>query len=377
MTTRFDAAVIGAGPAGSAAAAVLAGAGRPVLLLEKERFPRPKVCGEFLSGDALPSLERLEVTQRIGRAGAEAIARGSILPNRGKEISFGLPQPALGISRFLLDDLLARRAAEAGAEVRFGARVVSVRRDSSEAFRVRFASGGEEVEIDAAVAVGAWGRWDALDRRLERGFLTNRRRFFAWSRDYVGNTSGLAGQVRLYLFEGGYCGLTRVEGGAVNLAGVVSEKTLRRTGSRWDEVCVLARSSNRFLDDDLAALQPGPIGFLGTGPVYFTAKPPVENGILMVGDAAGFLDPFSGVGQASALASGILAGDTIEDALSGKIAAQDLPRAYTAAWRRRFAHRFRWSAVLRRLMLNPTLAAAAGRLGGERLAQFAFAATRR
>ena len=376
MAIRFDAAVIGAGPAGSAAAIILAESGRRVLLLEKDRFPRPKVCGEFLSGDALPSLERLAVKERVEAAGAEKIVRGSFHPMRGGQISFGLPQPAMGISRFVLDELLARRAAEAGAEVRFGTRVVSAGQDSPEEFRVRFASGGGEEEARVRAVLGAWGRWDALDRRLERGFLTKRRRFFAWSRDYVGNTGALAGQVRLYLFEGGYCGLTRVEGGVANLAGVVSEKTLRRTGSRWDEVSARARSSNSSLDADLSALEAGPIGFLGTGPVYFTAKPPVEDGILMAGDAAGFLDPFSGVGQASALACGILAAETVEEALSGRIAAGDLARAYATAWRRKFTRRFRWSAVFRRLMINPQLASAAARLGGERLVHFAFSATR-
>ena len=114
------------------------------------------------------------------------------------------------------------------------------------------------------------------------------RRFFGWSRDFRGGASGLAGRVALYLFRGGYCGLSRVEGGAFNLAGVISEK-VKSTTSGWEAVLLRARAENSALDRDLAGLEPGPVGFLGTGPVFFTAKPAAEQGVLMAGDAAGVL----------------------------------------------------------------------------------------
>jgi flavin-dependent dehydrogenase len=372
MTDRFDAVVVGAGPAGSAAAAVLARAGRRVALIEKDRFPRAKVCGEFLSADALPLLDRLGAREAVETLGAERIERGSIHPARGRPVAFVLPAPALGISRLRLDELLARRACESGARVHFGTRVLAIDREASGGFRVRLAhvQTSRESEILARAAVGAWGRWDSLDRSLERGFLSRRGRFFAFSRDFGGDTRSLAGRVRLYLFPGGYCGLSRVEGGAVNLAGVVSEKTLRQAGPGWEGVCRHARNANASLDADISRLDPGPTGFLGTGPVYFTAKPPVEGGILMAGDAAGVLDPFSGEGQAAALASGILAGETVERSLSGELAQDELERVYGELWRRRFGRRFAWSALFRRIMLRPALGALAARVAGERLVRF-------
>jgi flavin-dependent dehydrogenase len=97
----------------------------------------------------------------------------------------------------------------------------------------------------------------------------------------------------------------------------------------------------------------------------------------MTGDAAGVIDPFSGEGQAVALASGILAADTIETGLSNGLSTEGMALAYARAWRRRFSRRFRWSSILRLLMLNPALGAIAGRLAGERLVRFAIAATRR
>src|SRR5262249_40318825 len=265
VTTAFDAIVVGAGPAGSAAAAMLAARGRRVLVLEKERFPRRKVCGEFLSADALDALERLGVREDV-EAQAERIHEGELLLRNGRAIAFRLPAPALGISRLVLDDLLARRAAELGAGFRFGARVRDVEKEGAE-WRVRFGDGPRDERAEARAVVGAWGRWDALDRALNRGFDGRHGRFLAWSREYAA-APAMAGRVRVYLFRGGYCGLSRVEGGRVNLAGVVAESHHRHSNGGWEAVLAQARHSHVALDRDLSTLTPSS-DFLGPGPVYF------------------------------------------------------------------------------------------------------------
>ncbi|HEY3169600.1 MAG TPA: FAD-dependent monooxygenase [Thermoanaerobaculia bacterium] len=374
MNDSFDAVVIGAGPAGSSAAAVLAGFGRTVLLLEKELFPRHKVCGEFLSADALPSLERIGAREIVEAATAERITSGVLHLGNGRTVVFRLPAPALGISRFLLDDLLAKRARDSGADVRFAVRVRSAAPATGARFRVRFVHRQVEREVEARAVIGAWGRWDALDRTFERRFLGRRARFFGWNRDYRGDARFLEGEVRLYLFAGGYCGLSRVERGALNLAGVVSESVWKEAGGGWTGVVEKARRGNAALDSDLAKLEPGPIGFLGTGPVFFTRKPPTENGLLMAGDAAGVIDPFSGEGQAAALASGILAAETAERLLCGELSPAACARAYAEAWGQRFARRFAWSAAFRRLILIRPIGAIAGRIAGEKLVRFAISA---
>jgi flavin-dependent dehydrogenase len=357
-----DVLIVGAGPAGSAAAATLAAAGRRVLVFEKDHFPRAKVCGEFLSGRARADLRRLGVLDDV-EAGAERIERGFLHLPRGRSVAFELPSTGLGISRARLDTLLARRAAELGAEVRYAVRVTSIERDAGSGFLVRFVSDASEHTLDARSVIGAWGRWDALDRRLRRRFLAGGRRFFGWSRDYAGG-GRLAGQVHLFLFPGGYCGLSRVEEGATNLAGVISERMRRNLDGGWDAVVDHVRRSSAAFDAAMEDLRPGPGRFLGIGPVFFTAKPPVENRIFMVGDAAGVIDPFSGEGQAGALRSGILAAEILGRGLDGQTSMEDAARIYARDWRERF---------FRGLALRPAAAAVAERLAGPSLLRFAIA----
>jgi flavin-dependent dehydrogenase len=365
-----DVIVVGAGPAGSTAAAFLAERGRRVLLLEKDVFPRSKVCGSLLSAAALPSLERLGVRREVEAIG-ERIDCGSVHLPRARPVPFRLPAPALGISRAVLDEILARRARQLGARTVFGARVVSAGRGPDGRLCVRFRHGRSESEATAGGVIGAWGRWDPLDRTLRRGFLEGRNRFLGWNRDYVGDAAWLDAQVRLYAFPGGYCGLSPVENGGVNFAGVVSDRVWRSMSGGWEAVVEHARVANPWLDRDLSRLRPGPSGFLAVGPVFFTEKAATEDGMLLAGDAAGVIDPFSGEGQAAALASGLLAAEALERGLSGELNADGVAASYEAAWRVHLGRRFAWSAALRRLMLHPIAGSLVARIAGDRLARFA------
>ncbi len=365
----LDVVVIGAGPAGSAAAGLLAGRGRRVLILEKDRFPRRKVCGDFLSASAAEALDVLGLRDEVA-AHAETIRRGTLAVAGGREIPFQLPGAALSLSRERLDARLASWAESQGARSRFGALVHGLER-SPGGFRVCFSEGPSESRVEARHVVAAWGRWDAMDReRTSNGRHGDL--FLGWCREFAPDEDGaLAGRVGLYLFPGGYCGLSRVEGGGVHFAGMVEHSTRRGLAPGWDAVVAHARESNRALDRALDRLTPS-TDFKGAGPVYLEAKPPTKDGVLMVGDAAGVVDPFSGQGLACALASGILAATTLDKGFSGALAWDEVPRAYAAAWKDRFRQRFGWSAAFRHLVSRPGIARAAARWAGGRLVRSAI-----
>lgn len=347
---RFDVAVIGAGPGGTSAAIGLARSGFSVLVLERDRFPRHKVCGEFLSPEATDDLEALGVGERLRAAGGEPIERGAFFFEGRPPVEFPLPRAALGISRFRLDAMLAAAAAAGGADVRFDRKVEGISGDVADGFTI--AVEGEERPIAARAVVAAWGRWSPLDLALGRAFAAKRRgRFFGWSRHEEGDSSRLAGQVHLHFFPGGYCGLSRVEGGIVNFAGVVSEEEIRRRGAGWEKFLASLVEEQVSLREDLAPLSPSR-GVLGTNTVLFERHEPTFDGILAVGDAAGGRDPFTGDGQATAIRGGTLAARALAPFLRGETRAADLDGAYRLAYARAFGARFTWDALIRRALFS-------------------------
>ncbi len=357
MRAEFDVAIVGAGPAGASAAIELARRGWSVLLLEKERFPRDKVCGEFLSPEAMDDIARWGAAARLAAEPVERIDRGTFFLAPGRTVDFPLPRPALGVSRRLLDTVLAAEAESSGAHVRYGSEVERIEGSPADGFSISVAGEGTAT---ARAVLAAWGRWSPLDRAFGRGFASRTRgRWFGWSRHDAGDSSHLAGRIHLHFFRGGYCGLSRVEGGVVNFAGVVAEKELRRRlgaapegGGGWERFLAALVDSEPRLREDLAPLAPVR-EVLGTSAVFFERHSPVFRGILAIGDAAGIRDPFTGDGQATAIRAGVGAARTADSFLRGEIAPDALERAHRATWERAFRAPFTWDGIFRKALFSP------------------------
>jgi flavin-dependent dehydrogenase len=346
---RVDVAIVGAGPAGSTLAALLAPHGLSVLVIDRDRFPRDKVCGEFLSYDALPVAEAVGVLGAIDAAGAPQIEACRIVSTR-RTYEFRFPRPARGVSRMLLDDLLLRRAAEAGAQCLEGMSVAGLDRES-----VTLANGRR---IAASAIVGAWGRWGRFDQQLNRRFLQDRgHRNFGFKRHYRGPHP--AGVIDLYSFRRGYLGVNAVEGGAVNICGLVHASRLAGHRGRWDGFVEQVRGERPELERLYAAHEPAQEAFLSSEPVVFRARDVVEQGIFTIGDASGVIDPLTGNGMAMAMQSALLLAPHLARLV-------ETPRERTAvedAYRRDhasfFGTRIAWSRFAARLLSRPAVVGAA------------------
>jgi len=329
VTKSFEVAIIGAGPAGSTLAALLASRGASVALVDRDAFPRDKLCGEFLSYDALPVVDLLGVDL----SDAPKVERCRIVSRHAK-YEFELPHAARGVSRLTLDDRLFQTA------VRHGAAPVTETVTSLES-------------INAKVIAGAWGRWGRFDTQLGRGFVRDRaRRNFGFKRHYRGLATNV---IELYSFRRGYLGVNSVDGGVVNICGLVHASRLAGHKGRWDAFVERIRAEEPQLEALYASHTPAQDQFLSSEPVIFRGRSAVEAGIFMVGDASGVIDPLTGNGMAMAMQSALLAAPLILRLLQSPGSRTRIEDEYRRRHHAMFAPRIRWSRAVARLLANPML----------------------
>ncbi len=307
-----DVAIIGAGPAGSTLAALLAARGRSVALIDRDTFPRDKICGEFLSYDALPLLDELGVRRTLEEHGTPEIGQCRIAGRRGT-YEFDFPRSARGVSRMLLDDVLFRTAVARGA--------IALEGRSASALTGASVTLDDGTIVRARVLAGAWGRWGRFDQQLARAFVRDRaHRNFGFKRHYRVAVAERAAKnenvIELYAFRRGYLGVSSVEGGLTNVCGIVHASRLSQLKGRWDTFVERIREEEPPLDAMYGRLEPAQEHFLSSEPVIFRARSAVEHGVFMVGDASGVIDPLTGNGMAMAIQSAFLAAPYIASARS-------------------------------------------------------------
>ena len=366
--SRFDAIVVGAGPAGSATALLLARAGADVLLLDRARFPRDKPCSEYLSPETTRILERLgpDVLPEVERAAPAKLYGMKVVAPDGTAMvgrfaarhRWPSPRPyGLALPRTVLDTILRQAAEHAGAQVWEGAAVEDLlyERGAVGGVIVR-TDNGERTTLHCRVVVGADGLHSVVARRLglRRSGLPRRLAFAA----HVAGVTGVEEQGELHVSRLGYVGLGPIGHGETTVALVLPLAAVRR----W---CRGRAHRTRFF----AELErfPGLRGrftearlvreVLATGPFAQWSRRPVTDreggrgggGACLVGDAADFFDPFTGQGIYSALRGAELAADCLIPALargvSGPLPGADL-QPYAQARRRAFAGKW----VLERLI---------------------------
>jgi flavin-dependent dehydrogenase len=360
----YDVIIAGGGPAGASVATHLALKGARVLLLEQKKFPRPKLCGEFISPECAVHFERLGVKDQMFAARPAALTETVFYSRTGRHVSvpsswFSASAAALGLSRAEMDERLLRRATAAGADVLEQASVANLIIEDQQVRGVKVKQADDEKTYRAAVTVDATGRARGLTRHLASGKITHRQRQMIAFKAHLEQTQVAAGACEIYFYRGGYGGLSSIEDGLSNLCFIAAARDVRACGSDPDRVMREIVCENRrariTLENSSRHSEWLAVSLEGFG--YHDVAP--APGLLAVGDAASFIDPFTGSGMLMALQSGELAAHTIDAHLNGKAQSaslEHLRQNYSAAYRLAFASRLTVCSFLRRAAFVPGLA---------------------
>ncbi|HWC18374.1 MAG TPA: FAD-dependent monooxygenase [Terriglobales bacterium] len=295
MSKIIDLVVIGGGPAGTSAAITAARLGFNVVVVEAGIYPRHKVCGEFVSGEAL-SLLRSFVGETPLLNHATRIATARIFVDDAKA-EFRVDPPAASISRYDLDLALWQAALASGCCVRDRTCAKAVR-----ALENLFVVQLDEEEIRARSVVNASGRWSNIRVQAaiaDEHWIGLKGHFFE---------SHASPTCDLYFFEGGYCGVQPLASNLVNVAAMVKPEVARNLEAVF--------AQNRYLADRVRKFSPVSES-VSTAPLFFRAPRTLDRNMLLVGDAAAFLDPFAGDGISMAMHSGRLAALALAPYLQG------------------------------------------------------------
>jgi flavin-dependent dehydrogenase len=376
MSNQFDYDVIiaGGGPAGASAAIHLSERGAGVLLVEQKKFPRAKLCGEFISPECLPHFERLGVAGRMLAAGPAKLTETVFYSRKGKSVSvpsawFGATGIALGLSRAEMDQQLLRRASDAGVRVLEDTHVGDLIWDDDRVAGLSVKREGNEISYRAPVTIDATGRSRALARRVGqlRNKTKSQRAPLVAFKTHLDSARVAPGACEIYFYRGGYGGLSSIENGLSNLCFIASAREVRKAGADPERVMREVVCQNRraayTLVNTRACTPWLAVSLEGFGRHRVTPA----TGLLAIGDAASFIDPFTGSGMLMALESGELAAGIIGNhmaAIRSGAGLAELETRYRTAYRKRFHSRLRTCSMMRRAAFVPGLAQLAIRIFG-------------
>jgi len=328
----FDVLIIGGGLAGLSNAIHLSRANVKVLLIEKNEYPKHKVCGEYISNEVLPYLISLDVNPF--KLGAQRINKFLLSTPKSKTIEADLPLGGFGISRYTLDAALAKKAKENGVHILKD--TVSNIHFLNDCFQV---STKNKQRFIAEVAIGAYGKRDAIDMKLNRNFIKNDSPFVAVKTHLKGDFP--KDVVALHNFNGGYCGVSKVENEAINVCYIANYKSFKRF-KNIQEFQQNVMFKNTHLKEVFKNTEPIFSKSLTISQISFSKKEPVENHIIMSGDTAGMIHPLCGNGMSMAIRSAQLASSLILEYLNGMIVSRnELENRYRAEWNNEFKKRLK------------------------------------
>ncbi|HSI75718.1 MAG TPA: NAD(P)/FAD-dependent oxidoreductase [Lunatimonas sp.] len=334
---QVEIAIIGGGLSGLVAAYLLAKSGRDVLLVEKKSYPFHRVCGEYISNEVTDFLVKEGLFPTTLRPSTLTQFRLSSI--NGKVAEMQLDLGGFGISRFAFDHFLYKKCKAMGVNFLLNTQVSDVVELKESLFELSLDTG---TIVTSNIVLGAFGKRSKIDKALQRPFFAKRSPYIGVK--YHVRTLHEPDMVALHNFEGGYCGINKVEDDIFNICYLGNRQLLKKHGT-------IAAMENEvlFKNPQLKKLF-NESEFLWEKPevineINFCTKKPVENNMLMLGDAAGMITPLCGNGMAIAIHTGKLAAEAILAHNSLK----KIQAAYSGSWKHYFEKRLFIGRMVQRL----------------------------
>ena len=337
--------IVGGGLSGLISGIQLIKAGIPCTIIEKKSYPFHRVCGEYISNEAVPFLKKQDLFPE--EYSPPVLSRFQLSAVNGRNTILPLDMGGFGISRFTFDHFLFRKAKALGVNFLLDTEVDNiVFRDDK--FEIKM----QHQKVTADIVIGSFGKRSKIDIQLGRIFISKRSLYvgikYHIKRDHPNDL------IALHNFIGGYCGISNIEDGKTNLCYLTHRDNLRKYGSvETMEREILFKNpilKGIFTESDFLFEKPEVIN-----EISFETKSPVENHIIMTGDSAGMITPLCGNGMAMAMHAAKIASElVIRFCNDPSFTRQKLESAYHSQWTKAFASRLWTGRQVQRLFGNET-----------------------
>ena len=330
----YDVSIIGGGLAGLALSIQLITKGYTVVLFEKEQYSFHKVCGEYISLESWGFIESLGLP--LSKMNLPIIKKLMVSAPDGNYLEHNLPLGGFGISRYKLDNELKEIALNKGVIIHQKCKVDSAN-FTGEIFNLITTNG----KFTSLICCGSFGKKSNLDLQLKRKFLTQKP---GKLNNYIGVKYHIKTQfpedtIALHNFDNGYCGISKIEDDIYCLCYLTTASNLKLNNNSIAEMETNILHKNKFLKEIFEHSEILYKTPLTISQISFAKKTQVENGILLMGDAAGMITPLCGNGMSMALHSSKIATHFIDQFLQKKISRNEMEKAYAKKWKQTFLSR--------------------------------------